>query len=71
MLNELVLFRIPFYFKKDSEQRLFLMIQNPEISRHNFIFKLRKVRDIDCVSLISYDDDGPLQDHISPKSDVS
>ena len=48
-----------------------LMIKNPKISRHNFIFKYGSIWDINTVSVISYDDDRTFQRNSFTKSDIS
>ena len=47
------------------------MIKNPEISRHNFIFKYGSIWDINTVSVISYDDDRTFQRNSFTKCDIS
>lgn len=36
------------------------VVQDPEVSRHNFIFQHRAGRNVDSISMVGYDDDGSL-----------
>ena len=57
--------------KLEWDVNAILMIKNPKISRHNFIFKYGSIWDINAVSVISYDDDRTFQRNSFTKCDIS
>ena len=51
--------------------RYLLMVENPEVTRDNLVFKDSAVRDVDLVPMVGNDDNCAFEDNTLPEVDVS